>query len=53
MSRRPRTEIVITASSHSSGIRLERNRPTWDLDAEDDIDPPPRPRTQDKKEPRQ
>lgn len=52
MSRRPRTEIVITSSGRqSSGIRLERNRPTWDLEAEADIDPPPQPRKQDQKKP--
>jgi hypothetical protein len=47
-----RTEILITAAtSQSSGIRLERTRPTWDLEAEADIDPPPGTHTQDEKEP--
>ena len=51
MARRPHTEILIAAASRSSGIRLERNRPTWDLEAEADIDPPPGLGTKDKKEP--
>jgi len=42
---RPRTEILITAPTrNSSGIRLERNRPTWDLEPDADLDPPPLPR---------
>lgn len=55
MSRRPRTEIVITSAtaSRSSGIRLERNRPIWDLESEDDIDPPPTLTREPKMPPRQ
>jgi hypothetical protein len=54
MSRRPRTEIVISAAANqASGIRLERNRPTWNLESEEDIDPPPTRTREPKMPPRQ